>query len=119
MRYMRDLPAWAAASAMFLTGMAILWLGGDRFLDKGYGQALGLLAVLSIAWLCRRMTMEVYGVLVLVGLLVGAVIRLLDADGWVAVAAGAAVVIGTAYLIGDRPLQRSADSASRTEQVEH
>jgi len=53
------------------------------------------------------MTMEVYGVLIAVGLLFGAGANLLGIEGWAVIAAGSTTMVVTAYLVGDRP-SRSA-----------
>lgn len=95
----RGYPVWLATTGMLGSALAIDWLG-EEFWEKGYGPALALLTMAAIAVLCRRMTMEIFGALIVVSWLVEGARWLLDADGWPVVAVGAAA---TAYLLGDRP----------------
>jgi hypothetical protein len=96
---------------MLGTAIVIESLGGG-FWEKGYGPALALLTMAALALLCRRMTMEVFGALIVVSWLVEGARWLLDTEGWPVVAVGAAAMIATAYLLGDKP-HRSTTRESR------
>jgi hypothetical protein len=96
---------------MLGSAVVIRWLG-EAFWDGGYGPALALLTVAALALLCRRMTMEVFGALIVVSWLVEGARWLLDTDGWPVLAVGAAAMTATAYLLGDRP-HRSTTTESR------
>lgn len=106
----RDYPAWIATAVMLGSALAFKWVGGE-FWEKGYGPVLAFLTMAAIALLCRRMTMDVFGVLIVVSWLVEGARWLLDVDGWLVVAVGAAAMIATAYFLGDRP-HRSTTTVS-------
>jgi hypothetical protein len=95
---------------MLLVAVTVPWVGGEWFWEAGYGPALALFATVGLALSSRPMTMQVYGALVAVGLLVGVGANLLDLEGWAVVAAGSAALVVTAYITGDR-LSRSARTA--------
>jgi hypothetical protein len=101
---------------MLGSAVVIEWLGGEVW-EKGYGPALALLTMVAIAVLCRRMTMEIFGALIVVRWLFEGAIWLLDADRWPLVAVGAAAMIATAYLLGDRPHRTTTESLGRAARV--
>jgi len=98
----RDYPVWLATTGMLGSAVVIESLGG-KFWEKGYGPALALLTMIAIAVLCRRMTMEIFGALIVVSWLIEGARWLLDTEGWPVLAIGAAAMIATAYVLGDRP----------------
>jgi len=103
-------PAWLATAAMLLVAVMVPWVGGEQFWEAGYGPTLALFATVGLALSSRPLTLEVYGALVAVGLLVGVGVSLLDFESWTVVAVGGTVMIVTAYLVGDRP-SRTAEGA--------
>lgn len=104
----RDFPVWVATLATFAAAGAIWLIGGEQFWDDGYGVMLFLLTTVAICWLCRWMTFNIYGTLVLVSLSIGAVKSLFDIDGLAVDAVGGAFVLATAYAVGDRPRRSQA-----------
>jgi hypothetical protein len=107
----RDYPVWVATIGMLGSAVVSRWLG-EAFWEDGYAPVLALLTMAALALLCRRMTMEVFGALIVVSWLVEGAGWLLDTEGWPVLAVGAAAMIATAYLLGDKP-HRSTTRESR------
>ena len=110
----RDYPVWVATASMLASALLIRWLG-DGFWEDGYGPALSLATAGAIGWLCRRMTVDVFGALILVGWLIEGARWLLDVDGWPVVAVGVTTMIATGYLLGDRSHRSRPDEVQGAE----